>query len=67
MAIGTVVSLTVDLKLFLEVVEVVEVVRGVVWVMFVTTVAVFKDVLDTWDGREVTWVYVVEKSILVTS
>ena len=64
MAIGTVVSLTVDLKLFLEVVEVV---RGVVWVMFVTTVAVFKDVLDTWDGREVTWVYVVEKSILVTS
>ena len=64
MAIGTVVSLTVDLKLFLEVVEVV---RGVVWVMFVTTVAVFKDVLDTWDGREVTCVYVVEKSILVTS
>ena len=64
MAIGTVVSLTVDLKLFLEVVEVV---RGVVWVMFVTTVAVFKDVLGTWDGREVTSVYVVEKSILVTS
>ena len=48
MAIGTVVSLTVDLKLFLEVVEVV---RGVVWVMFGTTVAVSKDVLGTWDGR----------------
>ena len=64
MAIGTVVSLTVDLKLFLEVVEVV---RGVEWVMCVATVAVFKDVLDTWDGREVTWVYVVEKSTLVTS